>query len=241
MLDAYSRKARLAPAVLAALPGALFLIAAAVKPTADSLPGAAVLAALTLLICTLVRDRGRRIEPGLWRAWGGPPTSKRLRWGLPGTEAATRSMHERVSSATDVALPDANSQTSEPAEAERVYEQAVLVLRERTRDPAAFPLVAVENAEYGFRRNLLGLRPLALAGATITLVASGVMLADGHSRFILAALASLVAGAVWLWLIGPGWVRLAAERYADSLFGAATMLAARSTIETPRPDSRIAY
>jgi hypothetical protein len=227
MLDAYNRKARVAPAVLAALPGVAFLIAAAVKPTAESSPGAVVLAALTLLICTLVRDRGRRIEPGLWRAWGGPPTSVRLRWGPPGTEAATRSLHQRVSATTDIDLPDADDQASMPDEAERLYEQAVLVLRERTRDPSAFPLVAAENAEYGFRRNLLGLRPLALAGAAITVTASGVMLAEGHLSFLVPAVASLVAGGVWFWLIGPSWVRLAAERYADRLLGASVTLPAR--------------
>jgi len=80
MLDAYNRKARLTPAILAALPGLLFLVATAVKPTPESSLGAAVLAALMLLICALVRDRGRRIESGLGERWGGPPTSLRLRW-----------------------------------------------------------------------------------------------------------------------------------------------------------------
>ena len=228
MLDAYNRKARLTPAILAALPGLLFLVAAAVKPTPESSLGAAVLAALTLLICTLVRDRGRRIESGLWERWGGPPTSLRLRWRPTDTQAKARSLHEQVTAATGVALPDAVGQASSPTEADRVYEQAVLVLRERTRDPAAFPLIAAENAEYGFRRNLLGLRPLALAGAAITLVASSVLLADGHARFVVPALASVAAGGVWLWLIGPGWVRLAAERYADRLLGAAVTLNAGS-------------
>lgn len=227
MLDAYNRKARFAPAILATLPGVLFLIATAVKPTTESSPGAVVLGALTILICTLVRDRGRRIEPGLWRTWGGPPTSVRLRWGSPYTEATTLSLHERVSAATGIALPDADNQASMPGEAEHLYEQAVLVLRERTRDPATFPLVAAENAEYGFRRNLLGLRPFALAGTAITVMASGVMLAEGHPRFIVPAVASLVAGSVWFWLIGPAWVRLAAERYADRLLGASVTLPAR--------------
>jgi hypothetical protein len=38
----------------------------------------------------------------------------------------------------------------------------------------------------------------------------------------------VAAGGVWLWLIGPGWVRLAAERYADRLLGAAVTLNAGS-------------
>ena len=94
-----------------------------------------MVAALTLLICTLVRDRGRRIESGLWETWGGPPTSLRLRWGPTDAQAKTRSLHKQVTAATGVALPDAVGQASSPTEADRVYEQAVLVLRERTRDP----------------------------------------------------------------------------------------------------------
>jgi hypothetical protein len=224
MLDSYNRKARLTPAVLAVLPGLLFLVAIAIKPTPESSVSAVVLTALMLLICTLVRDRGRRIEPHLWEEWGGPPTSLRLRWGPPNTEATTRALHKQVTAATGVALPDAAGQAGSPAEADRVYEQAALVLRERTRDQSVFPLVAAENAEYGFRRNLLGLRPLALAGAAITLAVSSVLLVDGRTRFILPALGSVAAGGVWLWLIRPRWVRLSAERYADRLLSAAVTL-----------------
>jgi hypothetical protein len=227
MLDAYNRKARLAPAALASLPGALFLIAAAVKPTAESSLCTAGVAALTLLMCALVRDRGRAIEPGLWRSWGGPPTSARLRWGSDG-QAATRSLHDRVCAATNVSLPDAAAQSDDPAEAERVYEHAVLVLREHTRDEALFPLVAAENAEYGFRRNLLGLRGLALATAALTLAASVPLLVDGHTRYVLPAVASVIAIGGWRWLISPDWVRLAAERYAEQLLGAAVVISGDS-------------
>jgi hypothetical protein len=226
MLDAYTRKARLAPAVLAGLPALVLLIAAALKPTAESSQAAALIAALTLLICSVVRDRGRRIEPELWRAWGGPPTTARLRWLSPEETAATHSLHERVTATTGIALPDPPSEANAPEQADRDYEHAVLVLRERTRDTTAFPLVFAENAEYGFRRNLLGLRPLALAGTAITLVASIALIASGNPRYAAPAAVALSAAAVWWRLIRPDWVRLAAERYADRLLGAAVTLPA---------------
>jgi hypothetical protein len=231
MLDAYNRKARLAPAALASFPSALFLIAAAVKPTAESSLCAVGVAALTLLICTLVRDRGRAIEPALWRSWGGPPTSARLRWASDG-QGTTRSIHKRVFAATAVSLPDAAAQSDDPVEAERVYEHAVLVLRELTRDEALFPLVAAENAEYGFRRNLFGLRGLGLATATVTLAASAVLLVDGHTRFVLPAVASIIAISSWRWVISPEWVRLAADRYAERLLGAAVTISSESASDS---------
>lgn len=42
-------------------------------------------------------------------------------------------------------------------------------LREQTRDPKMFPIVYEENVNYGFRRNLLGLKP---TGAAIAVVGS---------------------------------------------------------------------
>jgi hypothetical protein len=45
---------------------------------------------------------------------------------------------------------------------------------------------------------------------------------------------SPVAGGVWLWLVRPGWVRLAAERYADRLLGAALILDARLGLKSGR-------
>lgn len=224
MLDAYNRKARLAPALLAGIPALTLLIATALKPTAESSEFAAVVAALTLLICSLVRDRGRRLEPVLWNAWGGPPTTARLRWRSRQDPAATRSMHDRIQAATGVCLPDAHEEAKAPEQADHEYEQAVLILREKTRDTGAFPLVFAESAEYGFRRNLLGLRPLALAGAALTLAVSIALTASGHPRFIAPAVASLTAAAGWWWLIRPDWVRLAAERCADRLLAAAITL-----------------
>lgn len=53
------------------------------------------------------------------------------------------------------------------------------------------------------------------------------MIAESHPSFIVPAVVSLVAGGVWLWLIGPAWVQLAAERYADRLLGASVTLPAR--------------
>ena len=49
-------------------------------------------------------------------------------------------------------------------------------LREATRDTSRFPLVFAENANYGFRRNLWGLRPIGTGVAVVLLLFSWALL-----------------------------------------------------------------
>ena len=49
-------------------------------------------------------------------------------------------------------------------------------LREATRDTSRFPLVFAENANYGFRRNLWGLRPIGTGVAVVLLLFSWTLL-----------------------------------------------------------------
>lgn len=91
-------------------------------------------------------------------------------------------------------------------------------LRDLTRDDSRFKLVAEENAEYGFRRNCLGLRPLAIFVASVVLVASGVLILVGsHSQFLISAAVSALSLAFWIMVVRNNWVRSAADRYAVRL------------------------
>ena len=60
MLDAYSRRARLAPAALAALPAIVLLGTGLVDPEHAASVLAMALGAVGVVICGLVRDAGRR-------------------------------------------------------------------------------------------------------------------------------------------------------------------------------------
>jgi hypothetical protein len=96
-------------------------------------------------------------------------------------------------------------------------------LRELTRDTKRFPVLFEENVDYGFRRNSLGIRPIALGIAVAVLVISFVMLfiGEGHSvgtRWGSSAVVSAIAVAYWSFVVGEEWVRRSGERYADCLF-----------------------
>ena len=83
MLDAYSRRARLAPAALAALPAIVLLGTGLVDPEHAASVLAMALGAVGVVICGLVRDAGRRRQSDLWRDSGrvanpSPTTMARL-------------------------------------------------------------------------------------------------------------------------------------------------------------------
>lgn len=245
VFDAYSLRARTAPAALAVLPALVLLLGGALSRSTAGSAGALVAAALGLVASHLARDAGRRLEPSLWESWGGSPTLRRLRHrGASETEVVSR-LHTRIEAVLEGRLPSREQEAADPTGADQRYERAIADLRERTRDRLRFPLVFAENVSYGFRRNLLGLRPWGLAIALIGLAVSGLLigvdagtLGERLRAWSLPAALTLAAAAFWWRVVTPDWVRLAAENYVDRLLGALEILRAEpvpTDQRTPTP------
>ncbi len=235
MPDAYTRKARIAPAVLVGVPGGALLMAGAISPEYVVRAAGVFLGAIGIVVAILLRDAGRNAQPALWAAWGGPPTTSRLRWRSGSPEPAVQRLHERVEAATGERLPDAASETADPDEVDRRYEEVISVLRGRTRNADEFPLVAAENADYGFRRNAYGVRSYGIAAALVGMVVSVAFAVLGSDetttrvdRWVPAAVVSALCFGFWLVIVKPEWVYVAAENYADRLLEAAEVLARSS-------------
>lgn len=87
-------------------------------------------------------------------------------------------------------------------------------LRLKTRNTKNFGLLFRENISYGFRRNLLGMRPVGFASSALSVV---VAVFGAYAGFRLyghvqkeigfVALASSVLLMMWLFIVSPGWVR----------------------------------
>jgi hypothetical protein len=225
LLDTYTRRARVAPAVIACLP-AMLLVGVSIIDlnTAGSAVGV-IVGTCGIVVSSLVRGEGLRIQPDLWRSWGGPPTTQRLRWNGNDSEVVAR-RHRHIEVVTGGALPSITEENEDPDRADRRYANSVEVLREKTRGPQFAPL-ASENAEYGFRRNCLGIRRFAVGLALVVAVASiGLILLDGSGRFWADAGVAFASAFSWWRFVTLGWVRSAAERYADRLLEAAAGLSA---------------
>ena len=221
MIDGYSRQARLVPVLIAALP--LVLLGAAALPrlaATDRVVAVVLLFALLPLFDQLARARGRRCEPRLFDAWGGRPTTQLLRWRGPVSPSLQARRHQALERVTGARLPAPDEEKADPAGADEAYEAAVRTLRTLT---ASTPVVLVENRNYGFRRNLFGLRSwgclAAVASAAVIAVRAGLSSPAAEQLPVLGALVAVDAALLILWLtvVREPWVREAAWIYAERL------------------------
>jgi hypothetical protein len=239
-MDAYTRWARLYPALLTLLP--LGVLLAAVLPAPRwwaTLAGLSTSCGTSVLLVQFGRGAGRRKEQQLFDTWGGKPTTVLLRHRTTDNPIVLGRRHDRLAALVGTPFPTADEEAADPAGADLIYDAAVAVLRERTRDHEQFPIVFEELRNYGFRRNLWALRPLGLTIATVTTVtAAGLLAADLRwdvrldvTAITTAITVGLVTVATWIWLITSDWVRHQAHSYAEALLAAAELQpsAARSS------------
>lgn len=193
---------------------------------------ATLLALLSLLAAHLGRDRARGLQADLWKRWGGAPTSRRLRFRDGGSAERVQRRHDAFERVTGHALPSADDEAANPVGADEAYEDAVALVRDLTRDRSRFGVLFSENADYGFRRNMLGLRGWSVAVALLVL-AGAILIFALDTESVGARLTAALPAAAWsvgvlafdLLVVKDAWVRLPAEAYADQLVTAAETLA----------------
>jgi hypothetical protein len=164
-LDRYSRNARLKPALFVLLP--LFVTIAIWLPRVWTLLGGltTLLAACgsTVFLSEVARYFGRGVEKKMIAAKGGKFTTIFLRHRDDTISSATkRNYHALLKRKAKRGMPTQASEEADPLGADDLYQGGVDWLLEATRSEKKFPLVRSESIYYGFRRNLLGLKGIAL-------------------------------------------------------------------------------
>jgi hypothetical protein len=230
MFDSYSLRARIAPASIAALPALVLVGGGLLSPVGSGRIVGTLTGAVLLVVSQLVRDAGRKLQPALWDSWGGSPTLTRLRWSGSQDATPVQRLHNRLTQFLPDPLPTAAEEEANPEDADRRYNEAIAVLRERTRDSKRFKLVFAENVNYGFRRNLLGLRRIGIIISILTFVcAVGLAVFTSSTEHLgtwgTVAAVALIALIFWWRVVTGEWVRRAAELYADRLIESADTLA----------------
>ena len=229
MIDAYNLRARSLPVYITVMP--VILVMAAILPRGLDLPlaGAAVVvfAPLSYLVSQLGADFGKRLEKRLWEKWGGPPTTRFLRHDNQEFNPVTRQhIHQRLSR-FDLHIPSLEEQEHDPSLADAHWQACTEFLIAMTRDKRRYPLVFQGLVEYGFRRNLLGLKPIGLALSIACLSASGgeVWQTWGSLEVtavpIAASLLTLGILTAWIFWLKKSTVCLSANRYARFLLESA--------------------
>lgn len=165
-VDTYTIQARYFPAALAVLPTIALLLM--IFDWTEFQPGHVLaLGGLGFLVFALgdyARRKGKNIEQDVFDARGGKPTVIMLRHSDNTFDAATKKRFiEFLQKKTGQRAPSIAAENADLAASDRAYDSYGAWLRENTRDRSRFQILSKENITYGFRRNLLGLKLVALS------------------------------------------------------------------------------
>ncbi len=173
--DGYTLRARITPALLASLPS-LALPFVLVPWDHLGLSNAIVSVMSFLLLfafADVARRMGLRVEqklntratPELWyRSDNRVPNASKDQY--------------RAFIATKIkkSAPSEADEINNPTAANDFYAAAALWLRDNTRDKKKFNLLYDELVTYGYRRNLLGLKPVAILANIVVMLVSGAII-----------------------------------------------------------------
>ena len=240
LFNPYNRKARLQPALLSLLPIfiVLVLLISEFQALWVAIGGLVIYCGGTTLLMQIGRDRGKALEPILFRSWGGKPSVAMLRHGDPRLAKSTKKRYrdflERMVPGLRLASPEDEQKCQ--MQADDGYESATSWLLARTRDRGRFGLIFQENINYGFRRNIWALKSWALAVDVIAFAVVAFLKSESWTGEIVTTLSNIDT---WTWMcvasisthtlvfafiIRPDWVRMPAEEYARQLLAACDML-----------------
>ena len=115
-----------------------------------------------------------------------------------------------------LSFPTAIEEASDAGAADAVYISATRWLLSQTRDTKTFSLLFQQNINYGYRRNVLGLRPWGMGITTAALVITLGVAAfhaarnqDIDTTLVAAFLVAAAALVFWIVAVLPSWVKTA--------------------------------
>ncbi|KQO68763.1 hypothetical protein ASF22_19600 [Methylobacterium sp. Leaf87] len=184
------------------------------------------------------RAFGTRLEERLWRDWGGAPATAYLRYAHPELDARqTAALHAKIA-VLDPSLhvPSAQEEAGDPAAADQCYAGMVRMLRARTWGPKNFPMLFDENVSYGFRRNLLAMRPYGILASLIGMGSGAAAIWLGHPVWPVVALSALVG--MFIVVNNVNDLRRQADRYTRRLFETVDLLKAPTKAKDAKTPSR---
>lgn len=234
--DPYTLRARLFPALIAGLP-TLALLAMVVPWDRLGLPHAVAMAtALVLLFAfaDVARRTGKRMQAKL----GTGATPDQWRRDNPDLAGAAKDRYRAfVAQMLKLPAPSEDEERTDPVRAREFYLGAGNWLREHARDSRIFRILFEENVTYGFRRNLLGLKVIALAcNVAVAAVCAGVLrlrpfyfaaLPGIDEKMVVVLAAVLLHSAYLLLAANKAGVREASQAYGRELILSGETLMAR--------------
>jgi hypothetical protein len=228
MIDSYERKARLYPALLLVIPVVVtgLGVLAAKLSSLESIGAAIAGCGGAFLLSQLARDAGKKREKALFARWGGLPSVAIFRHRDLRLDSITKSRYHKKLSALvpEAKAPSFVEESSDPTAADHVYTAWSTYLRVNARDTKKYFLLFQENVNYGYRRNVWGLRPIGMIATTLCCTIAAAW--SYHLYHDTGKIGSEVAAAfafdllfllLWIFRFSSDWVRVPADAYAERL------------------------
>lgn len=226
--DQYERKARFSPAFIVVLPLIVFTMSLKLPDegwVTKLLAAGGAGSVIVVALAHMASAAGNRFGERFWAKRDGLPT---VRWLRRSDKAHSVQQKEQwyaaIKKLTGLDIPAAVA--VRPSEEDAIISDATRQLRFRIRGKAGAKMVDKHNEEYGFARNLAGLRWPLLGSSIIGAVACAIAWKYEHGSVFGCVFAGclLVYGSImFFWL--PGYVERAGNRYSDSLFSIPAMMA----------------
>ena len=220
IFDPYELRARILPALVIVspliFPGLALIQAISPNLATSALSGIGLLP-LIYILSLAVRDIGKIKEPKIWASWGGPPSTRFMRFNNQMFSNDIRSaIAMAVKQRFSIGLNDA-SLTS--AELDQRIEDSFRLVRQRVRQRDPDGVWYKHNAEYGFLRNLYASCWLwAIFGGIVAIVSGAFFYISSDTLYgvilLLGILFILLAWILYQFVL-PGLLRTAADRYAE--------------------------
>ena len=178
------------------------------------------------MLADFSRKMGKDIEKDLLNEWGYFPSITMLRHKDTSLNSVQTNRYHDLAARLlpELSIPSESEELKDEKSADEIYSTISNKLLSMTRDTGKYPLLFKENINYGFRRNLLGLKKIG-----ICLAVAIILLELFHSRAALMQLhlpdngsvivfaVSIFAFCFWVLLVGKKFVRDAAEDYGKQL------------------------
>lgn len=224
--DTYSLKARVFPALIAGLPtlASLFMLVPWDHVGLPHITATVMGGVLLFAFADVARSTGKRVQEKL----GTGATPEQWHRGNPDIADVAKNRYRTfVASKLKLPAPTPEDEQSDPKRANDFYLSAGNWLREHTRDTKTFSILFGDNITYGFRRNLLGLKPVSLVlNLMVIIICSGILhfrpsyfaeLPNIDEKIVILIVAALLHSAYMLFAVGKGPVREASRAYGRQL------------------------
>ncbi|MGG0587755.1 hypothetical protein ABE049_26160 [Priestia megaterium] len=229
LFSRYELKARLFPALLVLAP-LLFTVLIWYPELIDwqsSFFTILVSVVILFFLAKLSREMGIKRQKKLLVLWGGFPSTIMLRHRDTTIDPITKERyHEYLEKYIDgIKIPTAEEELENPEFYDKHYGSAIKWLLEKTRDATKYDLLLQDNINYGFSRNMLGIKPIGIIFSIVALMTNiygayqkyQLILLNLPLKIWFSLLVSTTFILLWVLFVKANWVTNTSQAYARTL------------------------